>query len=138
MSIVRIGDQEIMHGNCLEVLRKPDLEPLDVVVTSPPYNLNLAYGMYDDARTEKDYINWIADVATAIKRVLKPDGSFFLNLSGSNSRPYVPFEVLVKLRNDVGFHLQNHITWIKSIGIGCESIRTLQAGAGPQVHAPQS
>jgi site-specific DNA-methyltransferase (adenine-specific) len=121
MSIVRIGDQEIMHGNCLEVLRKPDLEPLDVVVTSPPYNLNLAYGMYDDARTEKDYVNWIADVATAIKRVLKPDGSFFLNLSGSNSRPYVPFEVLVKLRNDVGFHLQNHITWIKSIGIGCES-----------------
>ena len=121
MSSVRIGDQEIIRGNCLDLLRRSDFEPADVVVTSPPYNLNLAYGMYDDSRTEKDYVNWIAEVAGGIKRVLKPDGSFFLNLSGSNSRPYVPFEVMVKLRNDVGFHLQNHITWIKSIGIGSGS-----------------
>jgi site-specific DNA-methyltransferase (adenine-specific) len=121
MSSVRIGDQEIIRGNCLGLLRRSDFEPADVVVTSPPYNLNLAYGMYDDSRTEKDYVNWIAEVAGGIKRVLKPDGSFFLNLSGSNSRPYVPFEVMVKLRNDVGFHLQNHITWIKSIGIGSGS-----------------
>jgi site-specific DNA-methyltransferase (adenine-specific) len=121
MSNARIGDQEIFRGNCLDVLRRSDFEPADVVVTSPPYNLNLAYGMYDDSRTEKDYVNWIATVAAAIKRMLKPDGSFFLNLSGSSSRPYVPFEVMVKLRNDVGFHLQNHITWIKSIGIGSGS-----------------
>jgi site-specific DNA-methyltransferase (adenine-specific) len=121
MSSVRIGDQEIIRGNCLDVLRRSEFEPVDVVVTSPPYNLNLAYGMYDDSRTEKDYVDWIAQVAAAIKRVLKPDGSFFLNLSGSNSRPYVPFEVMVKLRSDVGFHLQNHITWIKSIGIGSGS-----------------
>jgi hypothetical protein len=109
---VRVSDHEIIHGNCLEVLQHRGFEPVDVAVTSPPYNLNLAYGVYDDSRTEEDYINWIANVATAIKRVLKPNGSFFLNLSGSNSRPYVPFEVMVKLRNEVGFHLQNHITWI--------------------------
>jgi site-specific DNA-methyltransferase (adenine-specific) len=121
MSSVWIGDQEVIHGNCLEVLRTPSFEPADVVVTSPPYNLNLAYGTYDDARTEQDYVNWLAEVAAAIKRILKPDGSFFLNLSGSNSRPYVPFEVMVKLRHDIGFHLQNHITWIKSIGIGSGS-----------------
>ncbi len=121
MSSVWIGDQEIIRGNCLDVLRRSNFQKVDVVVTSPPYNLNLAYGMYDDSRTENDYVNWIAEVAAAIKHVLKPDGSFFLNLSGSNSRPYVPFEVMVKLRNDVGFHLQNHITWIKSIGIGCGS-----------------
>ena len=84
-------------------------------------NLNLAYGVYDNSRTETDYINWIAEVATAVKHILKPNGSFFLNLSGSNSRPYVPFEVMVRLRNEVGFHLQNHITWIKSIGIGSGS-----------------
>ena len=104
MSNARIGDQEIFRGNCLDVLRRSDFEPADVVVTSPPYNLNLAYGMYDDSRTEKDYVNWIATVAAAIKRMLKPDGSFFLNLSGSSSRPYVPFEVMVKLRNDVGLN----------------------------------
>ena len=45
--------------------------------------------------------------------MLEPDGSFFLNISGSSSRPWLPFELIVRLRPL--FVLQNHITWIKSI-----------------------
>ncbi len=52
--------------------------------------------------------------------VLKPSGSFFLNVSGSGSRPWLPFELIVRLREL--FVLQNHITWIKSIGIGTDSV----------------
>jgi site-specific DNA-methyltransferase (adenine-specific) len=116
-----VGQQTLKLGNCLPIMAGMAPCSVDVVVTSPPYNLNLAYGVYDDSRTEADYIGWLTDVAHQIKRVLKDDGSLFLNITGSNSRPYVPFEILVKLRNEVGFHLQNHITWIKSIGIGAES-----------------
>jgi site-specific DNA-methyltransferase (adenine-specific) len=93
---------------------------VDVVVTSPPYNLNLAYGLYEDSRDEDEYINWLCEVCAEIKLVMKQDGSFFLNISGSNSRPYVPFELMVRLRG-LGFFLQNHITWIKSIGMETES-----------------
>jgi site-specific DNA-methyltransferase (adenine-specific) len=118
--ITQIGQQTIICGNCLDVMADWTFGPVDIVVTSPPYNLNLAYGVYDDAKTEEDYINWLADVALSIKKILKPDGSFFLNISGSNSRPYIPFLAMIKLR-DAGFHLQNHITWIKSIGIGSGS-----------------
>jgi len=116
-----ISGHELIHGNCLDVLAGKMFAPVDVVVTSPPYNLNMAYGTYEDSKTETDYVEWLVEVSRAIKRILKPDGSFFLNLSGSNSRPYVPFEVMVSLRSKVGFHLQNHITWIKSIGIGSGS-----------------
>ena len=73
-----------------------------------------------NSRDEDEYVGWLYEVAAAVKRVMKPDGSFFLNITGSNSRPYVPFELMVRLR-ELGFFLQNHITWIKSIGTEAKS-----------------
>jgi site-specific DNA-methyltransferase (adenine-specific) len=112
--------QSLNIGDCRSIMSMMAEETIDVVVTSPPYNLNLAYNTYNDLRDEDDYIDWLTDVSKSVRRVMKHSGSFFLNITGSNSRPYVPFEILVRLRKE-GFHLQNHITWIKSIGIGTES-----------------
>lgn len=116
----RVRDQVLKLGDCLAVMARMPARSFDVVVTSPPYNLNLAYGVYDDLRDETEYVGWLHEVSAAIKRVMKPAGSFFLNIAGSNSRPYVPFELIVRLRG-LGFFLQNHITWIKSIGMETES-----------------
>jgi site-specific DNA-methyltransferase (adenine-specific) len=110
-----IGDQTLVAGDCCDVMSSQLGEAtIDVVVTSPPYNLNLSYNLYDDARTETDYLEWLTTVAKHVHRVLREDGSFFLNVSGSNSQPWLPFELVVRLRQ-LGFCLQNHITWIKSI-----------------------
>jgi site-specific DNA-methyltransferase (adenine-specific) len=110
-----IGDQTLVAGDCCDVMASQiDDGMVDVVVTSPPYNLNLSYNLYDDARTEEDYLIWLTSVAKQVYRVLRDDGSFFLNISGSNSQPWLPFELVVRLRQ-LGFCLQNHITWIKSI-----------------------
>ena len=112
----RVQDQTLKCGDCLVVM-KTDIpaRSVDVVVTSPPYNLNLAYGVYDDFGEMKTdtSIGW-REVTGAVKRVMKPDGSFFLNIAGSNSRPDLPFKLMVRLRA-LGFYLQNHITWMKSI-----------------------
>jgi predicted methyltransferase len=74
----RLDDPDIIEGDCLEVMasRIPDAS-IDMVVTSPPYNLNLAYSLYDDTRAEREYVDWLVGVANQIKRVLKPQGSFF-------------------------------------------------------------
>ncbi len=109
----QVGRHVLWHGDCLAVLAACAAESFDVVVTSPPYNLNLDYGAYDDRRGEAEYLDWMVAVCAAVKRVLAPGGSFFLNISGSNSRPWLPFELIVRLRPL--FVLQNHITWIKSI-----------------------
>ena len=115
-----IRGQKLLLDDCVKAMDVMDANCIDVVVTSPPYNLNLAYNTYDDGLGEKEYVSWLCNVCSSIKRVMKPGGSFFLNISGSNSRPYMPFEVLVNLRRQ-GFSLQNHITWIKSIGLETES-----------------
>jgi site-specific DNA-methyltransferase (adenine-specific) len=95
-------------------------ESVDVVVTSPPYNLGLSYRGYDDQRAEDEYLGWLAEVASQVRRVMKPDGSFFLNISGSSSAPWLPFELIVRLRPL--FVLQNHIVWIKSIATKGDSV----------------
>ena len=110
----------LLTGDCLEVLPTLDEGSVDVVVTSPPYNLDLRYRAYRDSRGEAEYLDWMVAVATALRRVMKPDASFFLNISGSSSRPWLPFELIVRLR--ALFELQNHITWIKSIAIGADSV----------------
>lgn len=117
-----VENSELYAGDCLEIMasRIPE-SSVDVVVTSPPYNLNLSYSLYDDTRSEEEYLEWFVKVTRQIKRVLKPDGSFFLNIAGSNSQPWLPFELIVKLRAS-DFKLQNHITWIKSISL--ESLST--------------
>ena len=110
----------IQCGDCLDLLPGLQAGSVDVIVTSPPYNLNIGYRQYNDQKSEAAYLDWMVEVAQALRRVMKPGGSFFLNLSGSSSRPWVPFEVIVRLRPL--FVLQNHITWIKSIATPGDSV----------------
>ncbi len=115
-----VAGQDLHYGDCLAILPLLDAASIDVVVTSPPYNLNLAYSAYNDAKSEADYLDWLVAVCAGIGRVMRPDGSFFLNIAGSNSRPWLPFELIVRLRPL--FVLQNHITWIKAVSVGQDSV----------------
>ena len=115
-----VGRHLLYRGDCLRVLAGLPEASVDVVVTSPPYNLGLKYGTYHDLRDEAEYLDWLMDCAAAIKRVMRPDASFFLNITGSSARPWLPFELMVRLRTL--FRLQNHITWVKSISVGEDSL----------------
>ena len=125
---MRLGDHHLLHGDCREILPSLAAGQFDVVVTSPPYNLDLAYDSYQDKISEADYLDWMVSVCAAVRRVMAPDGSFFLNISGSNARPWLPFELIVRLR--ALFVLQNHITWIKSIATADDSVGHFKPLAG--------
>lgn len=88
---------------------------IDLVVTSPPYNLGISYGKYSDGQDRQSYLNWCGKWAAQVRRVLKPNGSFFLNVGSAPSNPMLPHEIAMELRNL--FVLQNTIHWIKSIAI---------------------
>jgi site-specific DNA-methyltransferase (adenine-specific) len=114
------GVHRLICGDCLTIMPSLEEGSVDVVVTSPPYNLGLSYRGYDDQRAEDEYLNWLTEVANQVRRVMKSDGSFFLNISGSSSAPWLPFELIVRLRSL--FVLQNHIVWIKSIATKGDSV----------------
>ncbi len=113
--------------DCITGMRKlvPD-ESVDVVVTSPPYNLGIKYKNYQDTRTRDDYLNWCREWAVEVKRVMKESGSFFLNLGASPSNPLIPHELIVSLKEL--FVLQNTFHWIKSITVDTKDGRQVSAG----------
>ena len=87
---------------------------VDVIVTSPPYNINKEYGSYRDNKERKDYLDWLYEIAQLSYLILKDNGSFFLNIGGTPSYPMLPFEVIEKFKK-AEYQLQNTIHWIKSI-----------------------
>ena len=89
----------------------------DIVVTSPPYNLGKKYTSYDDRRSWADYLDWSEAYGRRIHGVMKPGGSFFLNIGYTPRHPRIPYDVLARLCDGAGFTLQNTIHWIKSISI---------------------
>lgn len=89
---------------------------VDVVVTSPPYNIGVKYGSYADALPRPEYLEWMEQVGIAVKRSLADDGSFFLNIGNKPKDQWIAWDVASALRKH--FVLQNVILWIKSIAIG--------------------
>lgn len=106
----------LVMDDCISGMRNYlDTGSVDVVVTSPPYNLGINYSDYDDTASRDEYLGWMNEWAGEVERVLSDDGSLFLNVGSKPTDPLVPFQLLeVMLRH---FKLQNAIHWIKSIAI---------------------
>lgn len=122
VNISRDGqDYALYNMDCIEGMKRY-LAPrsVDVVVTSPPYNLGTSYKSYDDKMERVDYVEWMGQWGQAVSEILADEGSIFLNIGGKPTDPWGPFEVLFRLREH--FVLQNTIHWIKSIAIRKEDV----------------
>jgi len=105
----------IHQMDCLTGLQQINRESVDVIVTSPPYNIGKPYRLYHDIRPRDEYLNWMENVAVACKTVMKKNGSFFLNVGGKPADLWIASDLANRFRNH--FILQNTIHWIKSIAI---------------------
>jgi site-specific DNA-methyltransferase (adenine-specific) len=105
----------LLNEDCLDGMADLEAGSVDVIVTSPPYNLGVRYGKYRDDQPRESYLLWLDEWATEAKRVLSDDGSLFLNIGSKPTDPLVPLQVLQVMTGH--FNLQNTIHWIKSIAI---------------------
>src|SRR3990172_4043450 len=118
----KAGPKHIRAGNCAITLYNEDCvkgmtsrlgkDAVDVIVTSPPYNLGTNYSRYRDTIPRDQYLAWTTSWLAAARTVLKQEGSLFLNVGGKPSDPWGPFEVAFAARKL--FQLQNVIHWINS------------------------
>ena len=102
-------------GDCLDVLSQLAEQSIDVIVTSPPYNLGIRYRSYDDTMPRREYLEWTGQWIRAVARVLRPEGSLFLNVGAKPTDPWTAIDVAQAVRPHL--RLQNTIHWIKSIAI---------------------
>jgi len=101
-------------ADALEILTEIPDNSIDLVVTSPPYALHFKkeYGNADQDR----YLDWITPFCVEIQRVLKPEGSFALNIGGawtpgSPTRSLYHVRLLLYLCDRLGFHLCQEFFW---------------------------
>src|SRR5215813_12453930 len=106
---------DLRKQDCIAGMSRLANESVDLVMTSPPYNLGISYGKYSDRQDRRSYLRWCSEWARQVRRVLRLSGSFFLNIGAAPSNPMLPHEIVMTLRKF--FVLQNTIHWIKSIAI---------------------
>ncbi len=88
---------------------------VDVVVTSPPYNLGIRYAGFRDDAERGAFLDWALCWGRELRRVLKPHGALFLNVAGSPANPLLPHQLILRFAEF--FVLQNTIHWVKSITV---------------------
>lgn len=120
----------LIHRDCLEGMRQMPDGSVDLVVTSPPYNLGIQYSTYQDKSDRSSFIAWCLEWSAEIKRVMTDDASFFLNLGAAPKNPLLPHQLLLALteNKDPHFVLQNTFHWIKSISVETRAGETISAG----------
>jgi site-specific DNA-methyltransferase (adenine-specific) len=133
---------QFFQGDCLDVLPVLDRESVHVVVTSPPYNLGIAYRSYEDTLPRDEYLRWTGRWVGEVAAVLRPDGSLFLNVGAKPKDPWVAMDIAQAVRSHL--HLQNTIHWVKSIvieqnaaGAAAGLIRDLAVGHYKPINSPR-
>lgn len=104
----------IYKGDCAVVLKQFPDDYFDLVFTSPPYADNRPKSRYKGVET-KHYVDWFAPIATEIHRVLKPHGSFILNIKEraiNGERQTYVLELILKLRQNGWYWIEEYI-WYK-------------------------
>jgi len=111
---------QILQGNCIETLQKLDDKSINTCITSPPYwglrNYNdeeKQLGMED---TPEEFVENLVKVFREVKRVLRDDGTVWLNLGDSylpnKQLGGMPWRVALALQQD-GWYLRQDIIWHK-------------------------
>jgi len=94
---------------------------IDIIITSPPYNIGVNYNTHKDDLPFEKYLDWMQDFGKACKTVLKDDGSLFFNIGDKSSDELKAFEVAKRINNE-NLRLQNTLHWIKAISIPEQNI----------------
>jgi len=103
---------KIINDNIL-VTRKISSEEIDLIITSPPYNLDIKYNSHNDTLSYKEYLNFSKKWISRCFRWLKDDGRFCLNIpldKNKGGQQSVGAD-LTALAKKVGFKYHSTIIW---------------------------
>ena len=110
---MKIDLDTIIQGNCLEVLQSFPDACVDLIFTSPPYadNRRKTY----NGTPIKNYVEWFLPISEELLRVLKPDGSFVLNIKEravNGERQTYVLELILEMRKQGWLWTEEYI-WHK-------------------------
>lgn len=111
----------VYQTDCIKAMNEElDEKSVDIIITSPPYNIGIKYNSHQDNMTFEDYLKWMREFGKACKKVMKDNASLFFNIGDKVTDELKAFEVAKRIGESL--HLQNTIHWVKSISVPEENI----------------
>jgi site-specific DNA-methyltransferase (adenine-specific) len=110
-----MSEWKIVQGDCRDVLGTIEPGSVNLIVTDPPYNIDVDYGEhYNDSKPCAEYLaeceSWIA----AAVKTLAPEGSMWLLVHHRYSHH------LRLMMENAGLHWRQTITWYETFGVCCK------------------
>jgi DNA modification methylase len=103
----------VFTGDCLKVLADLPEATVDLAFADPPFNIGYEYDVYHDRKGRSDYLAWTEKWLAAVRRLLKPTGSFYVAIGDE-------YAAEVKVRLDaLGLEMRNWIVWHYTFGVHC-------------------
>lgn len=111
------------NEDCLVTMKKMENGFVDIISTSPPYNMTKRkggyadkqprYDTYNDWMTEEQYLDWSITLFKEFDRVLKKNKVVLYNFSYSVENPVLPYLLVSKIFDETNFTLGDTIIWKK-------------------------
>ena len=114
---------EITCGDSEQLIQDLDDDSIDLVVTSPPYNVDLGYNakhknpydLYQDNKSHHEYIDWLHSICGKIKSKLVTGGRVCLNIGdGKNGAVPTHSDIIQFMTRELGFIMMSTIIWNKN------------------------
>lgn len=103
----------LLQGDCIEMTDEIPKESVDLVITDPPYNIGLNYGVFKDRMKKEDYFQYIQERLRKSAEVLKKTGSIYII-----SYPEIAARLLPFLEDELKLKFRRWITWHYPTNIG--------------------
>lgn len=114
---------KIINDDCLNAIPNLDDNSIDLVVTSPPYNVDLGnnkfnntpYDLYNDNKDHKEYISWLEEIFRKFYPKVKSGGRLAINVGdGKNGKIPTHADIIHFMTNKIGYIPMANIIWQKS------------------------
>ena len=102
---------KIYNEDCLTAFQKIPSKSIDCIVTSPPYWKGFEYEAYFNSY--KQYLDWSKIWLKECKRVLKDNGTFYLNVINDSEITIRAYEMMEIATRELMFKLHDTIIWYR-------------------------
>ena len=102
--------------DCIEGLKLIDDNTVDLIVTSPPYNIGIDYDTWKDNMPWEEYLSWCEEWLKECYRILKPDGRICINHYIAFASPFeencqFPLMDFRSIQEKIGFNVHKIAVW---------------------------